>query len=110
MCHPKHKEWAALADASPTLSALNLLGRAGFFLAYMGMRAIYFPYVVFGAALPDLMHWLRVPPAERAGVSDAALQVPVLLAALFCLLQWYWAYLLVKMVAKMLIPQKAKTG
>ena len=109
--HPKHKEWAALADSNALIGALNNLVRAGFVLAYFIVRAVYFPWVVFGYTIPDLMTFLALPASDpmRGGYSDSALITPVAVAIAFTILQWYWAYLLVKQIQKMLAPPKDKT-
>lgn len=104
--HPKHRAWAAAADASPALSALNNVVRACFVLSYMLVRAIYFPYVILTGVVPDMLEMLHRPMSNRSGVSDAALLAPGVLGVCFVGLQWYWGVLLVKQLQKMLAPSQ----
>ena len=105
--HPKHKEWAALSDASPLVGAINNVARVAFVLAYALMRAVYFPWVVFANGIPDLIRALALPTEQRANVSDTMMFAPWLLGVPFCLLQWYWGVLLVKQIVKVLSPKPA---
>ena len=104
--HPKHKAWAALAEASPTLSALNNAMRGIFVLCYMLLRAIYFPYIVLSGLVPDVLEILTRPITSRNGASDAALLAPGIIGVCMVGLQWYWGYLLVQQLRKMLSPMQ----
>jgi len=104
--HPKHRTWAAAAEASPILGALNNVVRVCFVLCYMLLRAVYFPYVVLSGVVPDMLEILRGPITNRNHVSDSALLAPGILGLCFIGLQWYWGYLLVKQVLKMLSPKE----
>ena len=45
--HPKHKPWVDWLQGFPKLSAFNDAMRAVFFILYMVVRAMYFPWVIF---------------------------------------------------------------
>jgi len=105
--HPKNREWTRLAETHSVVGAVNNVARGGFVVAYMAMRACYFPYVVLVDAIPDCWAVLHMPLDKRGGVSDAALWVPCALGVAFCVLQEYWALLIIKQIRKALRPKKA---
>uniref|UniRef100_A0A7S4EU52 TLC domain-containing protein n=2 Tax=Chrysotila carterae TaxID=13221 RepID=A0A7S4EU52_CHRCT len=102
--HPKHKQWTQLAHSNSAIEAVNNGARALFAALYMLVRAFYFPYVVFTQVLPDAWAVYSLPAAERASASTFALLFIPTFGVLFSLLQWYWASLIARQVAKLLAP------
>ena len=111
VCHPKHKSWCAFADRHPAIGAFNLLTRGLFLVLYFTMRVGFFPYYMFVAresVIPDIAELLALdapvlPAFALWGIGTFGLALT--------LLQFYWGYLLVKQVQKMLNPppEKKKT-
>ena len=98
------QEYSAWLEGAPVTRALNDAVRALFVLSYMVVRALYFPYVVWGCYVPDMRAVLLLPLAQRKGQSDGALWLPVFLGTAFSLLQLWWGTLLVKQLRKMMRP------
>lgn len=108
--HPKHKEWHAYERASPRLQAFNDAVRKAFALAYLSVRAVYFPYVIAAYTLPDMWGLAQLPLAERGGRSAATFYAVGLLGVLFSALQMYWGYLVARQVYKVLFAPKKAEG
>jgi len=102
--HPRQKEYSAWLEGAPITRALNDAVRAVFVLSYMLVRALYFPYVVWGCYVPDMRAVLLLPLAQRKGQSDGALWLPTFLGTAFSLLQLWWGMLLLKQLRKMMRP------
>jgi hypothetical protein len=103
--HPKHQAWCDYLATAPRLQPVNAAARAAFLLAFIGCRALWFPYVVLGRVLPDA---LELHGAPEAGIGAFALwSVPVSGVA-FSVLQLFWAAKLIKMARKMLLGGKPK--
>jgi hypothetical protein len=103
--HPKNKEWAAYeksAAAPKWLQSLNGTMRIGFALAYLSIRAIYFPLVAVGSALPDMIAVAKLSETARHGTSVTALNGVAVFAVLFSVLQMYWGWLVLQQVLKIL--------
>lgn len=100
--HPKHAAYAAWLETAPALKAVNEVVRVCFVLSYMAVRGFYFPYVVWGCYVPDMLALLALPPSQRGGHTDAELWLPFFLGSAFSVLQLYWGFLLVKQLKKML--------
>jgi len=100
--HPKHKSYCDWLATQPRLTAFNDGMRALFFLLYMGVRACYFPWVVFSHIVGDALAVFTMPLSERRGLSTAALCYAPVVGVAFALLQLYWARLLTKQVIKVL--------
>ena len=99
--HPKHEAWCAYLATSPPLQALNTAARVGFLVAFVAVRAVWFPYVVLGRVVPDALALLDAP--ERAGVSTFALCFVPVCGVAFSVLQLFWAAKLLRMARKMLL-------
>lgn len=106
--HPRRKAYCAWLESAPITRALNDAVRALFVLTYTLVRALYFPYVVWGCYVPDMRAVLLLPLSQRKGQSDVALWLPVFLGTPFALLQLWWGSLLVKQLRKMMAPPPAK--
>lgn len=103
--HPKHKAWHAFltSDTAPSwLASLNETSRIVFAVSFFVMRTIYFPYVSMAWVLPDVMEVAALEPDERDNVSLAPLYTMASFNALFSCLQFYWGFLLMRQVLKML--------
>ena len=98
------QEYSAWLEGAPITRAFNDAVRAVFVLSYMLVRALYFPYVVWGCYVSDMRAVLLLPLAQRKGQSDGALWLPVFLGTAFSLLQLWWGTLLVKQLRKMMRP------
>ena len=96
----------AMNVCAALMRALNDAVRALFVLSYMVVRALYFPYVVWGCYAPDMRAVLLLPLAQRKGQSDGVLWLPMFLGTAFSLLQLWWGTLLVKQLRKMNVPTK----
>ena len=101
--HPKHTAWVDWLRSFPRLSAFNDAMRALFFILYMSVRAVYFPWVV-SRILSDFMAMATMPLAARGGLSLSSLAFCPIVGLAFAFLQLYWARLLTKQVVKMLAP------
>ena len=56
-------------------------------VAYLSIRAVYFPYVMFKHAVPDMWEVGGMPAAGRNGVSAGAVYSVMAFGILFSLLQ-----------------------
>jgi hypothetical protein len=102
VCHPKHKPWCEFADRHPALGLFNLVTRGLFLVLYFTMRLGFFPYYMFVAresVLLDIAELLRL---ETPVLPAFALWGIGTFGFALTLLQFYWGYLLVKQVQKML--------
>jgi len=108
--HPKHKEYTAWLETAPLTRAVNDAVRAAFVLAYLVVRGFYFPYVVWGRYVPDMLELLALPLAQRKALSTAQLWTPFFLGSAFSFLQLYWGYLLVRQLQKMLAGPRDKAA
>ena len=108
--HPRHKEYSAWLETAPITKMVNEGVRAAFVLAYLLVRGLYFPYVVWGRYTPDMLALLALPLADRQHMSDMQLWTPFLLGSAFSVLQLYWGYLLIQQLRKMLAPPKTDPG
>lgn len=96
--HPDH--FPELTKQNPALEKLNENCRIAFAGLFMLVRAIYFPYVMFTQAIPDIVASLRLgttPSGEMIGLATIGTGGVILTC-----LQVYWAFLIVKQVQKML--------
>ena len=110
--HPKHREYCDWLATMPKLSKLNDLGRGIFFLLYMVLRAVLFPYVIFTSVVADYLSVLQLSQADPKVLRGVPLPLLTLTPAagvLFAFLQVYWGWLLIKQVRKLLAPP-AKDG
>jgi hypothetical protein len=71
--HPKHVHWCDYLKVAPRLNALNEVARVAFAAAYLPLRAVYFPYVIFTSVVPDMLAALRLAHDERPRISDTGL-------------------------------------
>jgi len=101
--HPKHEPWCSWLKTAPRISALNDALRGLFFLAYMAVRACWFPLVMLGGLVADA--WAVIDLAEAKGYSRLTVAATPALGVLFVAMQWYWAVLLIKQVQKLLKKQ-----
>ena len=81
-------------------SSSRVWAGALFFLSFLVVRAVYFPYVMFAHLWADALAVYSLPLDERRGLSDVALFAFPLTGAAFSVLQWHWAILLTKQVIK----------
>lgn len=95
--HPKQKAWHEYHLKSPMLVQLNELCRTSFALAFLAVRGVYFPYIVFRHVVPDFLQGIQDKPAYALPMYTI-----VVLSVFFTLLQLYWALLIVKQIAKAL--------
>lgn len=110
--HPKHSEWTAWLKTAPMLSKFNDVCRVIFFLLYMVLRAVLFPYVIFSSVVADYWSVLQLSKADPKVLRGVPLPLLTLTPAagvLFAFLQVYWGWLLIKQVRKMMAPP-AKDG
>ena len=107
--HPKHKEYSAWLETAPVCRAFNEVVRSAFVAVYLAVRGVYFPYVVWGRYVPDMLELLALPPAQRQHVTPAQLWTPFFLGTAFSVLQLYWGHLLIKQVQKILGGGKPPT-
>ena len=98
------------SETAPITRAVNEGVRAAFVLAYLIVRGFYFPYVVWGRYVPDMLELLALPAAQRKGLSASQLWTPFFLGSAFSFLQLYWGYLLVRQLQKMLAGPKSKAA
>jgi len=103
--HPRQEEYSAWLASAPITSKINDAVRALFVLAYMAVRAFYFPYVVWGCYAPDMRTLLQLPLAQRNQHGDGALWLPLLFGSAFSVLQLFWAQKLLKQLRKMMREQ-----
>ncbi|KAL7535304.1 hypothetical protein ACHAXR_006403 [Thalassiosira sp. AJA248-18] len=108
--HPKYKhyyEWlnakshsnetsAALAK---TMKSVNELSRVLFALSFLALRGVYFPYVSFRMAIPDLIEAYENPPD---GVPMWTGYFLIGMISSFALLQAYWGLFIAKQAMKVL--------
>lgn len=95
--HPKH--FADVLPLHPALGTLNHVCRGLFILSFIALRTVWFPYVIFAQAIPDLISLIPTRP-DTSGV--VWLLVAIAFALGFTALQFYWSVLLFKQVAKAL--------
>lgn len=100
--HPKIGAWHAYEKTSPLLQAINGAARAVFALAYLSVRALYFPYVMTTMVVPDVFHVAALRDAERSHVPLATIYTVAVLGSAFSLLQIYWGVLVLNQLAKAL--------
>lgn len=108
--HPKYVHYyrwlnAEHADgASKALQKLvhnvNELARMLFAVTFLALRGIYFPYVTFRQAIPDLIEAYKNPPD---GVPMWTGYFLIAAMTLFALLQAFWGVLIAKQVKKALM-------
>lgn len=108
--HPKYKhyfEWLNSNHESKKskslakiLKGMNEFCRIFFALTFMAMRGLYFPYVTFFQAIPDLQVAYKDPPD---GVPMWTGYFLAIMMASFACLQAYWGLLIVKQLKKALI-------
>ena len=94
--HPNH--FANLLPDSPSLTTLNNTARILFIVTFIALRTLWFPAVIFGQVLPDLLSLL--PKQDATG--KLWLYVGMSFAVDFTGLQLYWSVLLCKQVSKAL--------
>lgn len=103
--HPKHKAWHAYltSDTAPSwLTPTNEISRIVFAASFFVLRTIYFPYVTFTGVLPDVLEVAAMEPGERDDISLAPLYTMAAFNVLFSCLQFYWGFLLMRQVYKLL--------
>lgn len=81
------------------LKDVNDVAQKVFALTFLALRGIYFPYVSFSKAIPDLMKAFENPPN---GVPMWTGYFLVGMISLFALLQAYWGLIIAKKVKKAL--------
>jgi len=99
--HPKHKPWCAYLKTAPRLNAFNNAMRAAFFVTYMFVRAILFPFVIFAYVLPDAYAVSTLDGVVLGGYSMFFVSFVPVLGVLFTILQLFWAQLLIRQVLKL---------
>ena len=85
--HPKHLHWAEYEKTAPTIAAFNGVARVCFALAYLPLRGLYFPYVIFLQTIPDMLAALQLPPTERPLAPDWTLYGIIAFGVAFSALQ-----------------------
>ena len=137
ICHPKHKPWCEFADRHPAIGTLNLVTRGFFLLFYFIMRvgkwharehrAAYappkrtlhthtrhplstgfFPYYMFVARESVLLDIATLLSLETPVLPAFALWGIGIFGLALTLLQFYWGYLLIRQVQKMINPPPEK--
>ena len=94
--HPNH--FAHLLSDSPSLTTFNNTARILFVVTFIALRTLWFPAVIFGQVLPDLLNLLFMQDAT----GKLWLYVGMSFAIAFTGLQLYWSVLLCKQVRKAL--------
>lgn len=95
---PEH--FGRLLEGRPALGMLNTVARGTFTLSFIVVRTVWFPIVVFASVLPDLVSITR---SSTQGSGHVALAVAgICFSVAFTALQWFWSWLLLKQVMKML--------
>lgn len=107
--HPKYKHYHKWMNAKHSneklvslqnmLNSMNELARLLFALAFLALRGIYFPYVSFAQAIPDLIEAYENPPE---GVPMWTGYFLAILISSFAILQAYWGLLIANQVMKVL--------
>lgn len=110
MFHPKYKHYHKWLTAKHTdekmislqkvLNNLNEAARALFAVSFLVLRGLYFPYVSFRRAIPDLFEAYKAPPD---GVPMWTGYFLIGSITLFACLQAYWGLLISKQVMKLLL-------
>jgi len=103
--HPKHKAWHSYltsGTAPKWLAPLNEVSRIVFAVSFFVMRTLWFPYVTFFGVLPDVVQVAALAPEERDDISLAPLYTLAAFNILFSCLQFYWGFLLMRQVLKLL--------
>lgn len=100
--HPKYKHyhvWLNKQDSGlkKILNDLNELARVLFAVSFLAIRGIYFPYVVFRSAIPDLLEAYQNPPD---GVPQWTCYFLIGSMSAFALLQAYWGVFIGKQIKK----------
>ncbi|KAL9179435.1 hypothetical protein ACHAXT_008725 [Thalassiosira profunda] len=108
--HPKYQHyyrWLNAEHADEKSKALqkivhsaNEVARMLFAVTFLALRTIYFPYVTFRLAIPDLIEAYEYPPD---GVPLWTGYFLVGMMSLFACLQAYWGLLIAKQVKKALV-------
>jgi len=89
----------SMKSAAKILNNLNEVARISFALSFLALRGIYFPYVTFRMAIPDLSEAYKNQPDGVPMWTGYFLSG---MMALFALLQAYWGVLIAKQVKKAL--------
>jgi len=108
ICHPKHKPWCEFADRHPAIGTLNLVTRGFFLLFYFIMRVGFFPYYMFVARESVLLDIATLLSLETPVLPAFALWGIGIFGLALTLLQFYWGYLLIRQVQKMINPPPEK--
>lgn len=107
--HPKYKHYYKWLNAKHTdersimlqniLNSINEVARLLFAATFLIFRGLYFPYVTFRYAIPDLLVAYETPPD---GVPLWTGNFLIVMMGLFAVLQAYWGLLISKQVVKVL--------
>lgn len=102
--HPKYVYYHRWLNAEhgtlqATIKRMNDIGRALFAISFLILRGVYFPYVSFCCAIPDLFAAYQNPPD---GVPMWTGYFLIIMIASFTCLQIYWSVLVAKNVRKVL--------
>ena len=107
--HPKYKYYYKWLNGQHTdmksiklqsvLCNINEVARILFAVSFLAFRGIYFPYVVFNNAIPDLKEAYNTPPDGVPMWTGYFLAGAM---AVFALLQAYWAMLISRQIVKTL--------
>mmetsp|Transcript_24240 Transcript_24240/g.52285 ORF Transcript_24240/g.52285 Transcript_24240/m.52285 type:complete len:299 (-) Transcript_24240:114-1010(-) len=107
--HPKYKHYhkwlnakhgsKKMMSATKIMNNLNEVARIFFALSFMVLRGVYFPYVSFRTAIPDLIKAYENPPD---GVPMWTGYFLMGMISSFALLQAYWGLLIANQLKKVL--------
>ena len=107
--HPKYKHYNKWLNAKHTdersiklqkiLNSINEVARLLFAATFLIFRGLYFPYITFRYAIPDLLVAYETPPD---GVPLWTGNFLIVMMGLFAVLQAYWGLLIAKQVVKVL--------
>lgn len=100
----KHSDDKSIALAK-LLKSVNEVARILFALSFLALRGMYFPYVSFRHAVPDLLVAYENPPD---GVPKWTGYFLAGMISLFALLQAYWGLLIAKQAKKALLGGDGK--
>ena len=113
--HPKYKHYYAWLNGKHSdeksirlqkrLNDINEIARILFALSFLALRGLYFPYVSFMQAIPDLIVAYETPPD---GVPIWTGYFLIIQIGLFACLQAYWGLLIARQVIKVVIGSDGK--
>lgn len=110
--HPKYNFWYLwLKETTSPVGSfyrdhVHELVRVTFAVAFLALRAVYFPFLMVRVCLSDFWKAAMLPIDERYGISKAPFLIIFVLALLFTFLQLHWGFLVVKGVIKKFIGAK----